>query len=332
MNTAFLDYWEGIRRRLEKEFGQWVPELFGDLPDPQVQSVHRSLEAGKRIRGCLVCLVCEALGGTIQSAISRAVGIECIQAASLIHDDYVDGDRVRRNQPAEWTLQGSRQAVLLGDVMFATVIRNMMEMGVAEGSVVANVIATVAKGAYQEHVDRSNLDHSVSEGAYRSETYERIIHLKTGALFGAAAQLGAIAAEASAPVRAQAFAFGCRLGEAYQIADDLAEVVKLEQLPGARRAELSAVAPILFRFSRMSPVDLLSVLNENRREQSKWVDEELPLIKDRMRGEISTRSQSAISELIDFPGNRHTRLLHNMPAQVIRSMETTAAPASSHLK
>ena len=330
MNAAFLDYWEGIRRRLEKEFGQWVPELFGDLPDPQVQSVHRSLEAGKRIRGCLVCLVCEALGGTIQSAISRAVGIECIQAASLIHDDYVDGDRVRRNQPAEWTLQGSRQAVLLGDVMFATVIRNMMEMGVAEGSVVANVIATMAKGAYQEHVDRSNLGHSVSEGTYRSETYERIIHLKTGALFGAAAQLGAIAAGASASVRTQAFTFGCRLGEAYQIADDLAEVVKLEQLPEARRAELSAVAPILFRFSRMSPVDLLSVLNENRREQSKWVDEELPLIKDRMLGEISTRSQSAISELIDFPGNRHTRLLHNMPAQVIRSMETTAAPASSH--
>ncbi len=208
----------------------------------------------------------------------------------------------------------------------------MMEMGVAEGSVVANVIATMAKGAYQEHVDRSNLDRLVSEGAYRSETYEGIIRLKTGALFGAAAQLGAIAAGASAPVRVQAFTFGCRLGEAYQIADDLVEVVKLEQLPGARRAELSTVAPILFRFSRMSPVDLLSVLNENRREQSKWVDEELPLIKDRMRGEISTRSQSAISELIDFPGNRHTRLLHNMPAQVIRSMETTAAPASSHLE
>jgi len=332
MKAAFLDYWEGIRRRLEKEFGLWVPEIFDDLPDLQVETVLRSLEAGKRIRGCLVCLVCEALGGTIESAISRAVGIECIQAASLIHDDYVDGDRVRRNQPAEWTLQGSRQAVLLGDVMFATVIRNMMEMGVAEGSVAANVIATMAKGAYQEHVDRSNVDRLVSEEAYRSETYERIIRLKTGALFGAAAQLGAIAAGASAPVRAQAFTFGCRLGEAYQIADDLAEVVKLEQLPRAGGAELSAVAPILFRFSRMSSVDLLSVLNEGRRDQSKWVAEELPLITDRMRGEISTRSQNAISELVDFPENRHTRLLHNMPAQVIHSMEKTAAPASSHLE
>ncbi len=34
MNAAFLDYWAGIRRRLDKEFGQWVPELFGDLPAP----------------------------------------------------------------------------------------------------------------------------------------------------------------------------------------------------------------------------------------------------------------------------------------------------------
>ena len=328
---SFLEYWERIRLRLEKEFGQWVPELFGNLPEPQVEAVLRSLEAGKRIRGCLVCLVCEAFGGGIEAAVSRAVGIECIHAASLIHDDYVDGDKIRRHGPAEWTLQGSRQAVLLGDVMFATAIRKMAEKGVAESSLVANVIATMAKGAYQEHLHRSNLERLVSEGKYRSEIYECVIHLKTGVLFGAAAQLGAIAAKTSATVRTQAFNFGVRLGEAYQIADDLVEVVKLEQLPQSRVAELSAAAPILLRFSRMVPADLLCVLNENRRGRSKWGEREFPLIKDRMRGEISARCERATSELNDFPGNRYTRMLHEMPAEIIRSMEAAAGLARSSL-
>lgn len=331
MSMSFLDYWERIRLRLEKEFGQWVPELFGDLPQPQVEAVLRSLGAGKRIRGCLVCLVCEALEGDIEAAVSRAVGIECIQAASLIHDDYVDGDTIRRNRPAEWTLQGSRQAVLLGDVMFATVISKMVEESVEEGSLVANIIATMAKGAYQEHLDRSNLGRIVGEGEYRSETYERVIHLKTGALFGAAAQLGAISAGAPAPVGVQAFKFGAHLGGAYQIADDLVEVAKLEQLPRSPVAELSAAAPILLRFSRMIPADLLCVLNENSRGRSKWAKRELPMIKDRMREEISARSERAISELVNFPGNCHTRLLHELPAEIIRSMEASTGRARSSL-
>ena len=171
----------------------------------------------------------------------------------------------------------------------------------------------------------------MSEGKYCSEIYERVIHLKTGVLFGAAAQLGAISAGASATLRTQAFNFGVRLGEAYQIANDLVEVLQLEQLPRSRVAEVSAAAPILLRFSRMTPADLLCVLNENRRERNKWTERDIPLIKNRMRREICARSEWAISELNDFPENRHTGMLHEMPVEVIRSMEAAAGFARSSL-
>ena len=245
MSSSFLEYWEQVKFRLESEFRQWVPELFRDLPQSQVDAILRSLKAGKRIRGCLVCLVCEALDGDIDAAVSKAVGIECIQAASLIHDDYVDGDKIRRNRPAEWTLQGSRQAVLLGDVIFASVIGKMVEEGIEEGSLISKAIAAMAMGAYQEHLDRLKFERLAREGNYRPETYERVIHLKTGVLFAAAAQLGAIAAKASAPERRRAFNFGARLGEAYQIADDLVEVLKLEHLPRRERVE-DQVAKLYF--------------------------------------------------------------------------------------
>jgi geranylgeranyl pyrophosphate synthase len=321
VSASFLEYWEQIRLRIQNDFRQWIPELFGDLPGSQLEAVLRSLEAGKRTRGCLVCLTCEALNGDIEAAISRAVGIECIHAASLIHDDYVDKDAVRRNRPAEWTLLGSRRAVLLGDVMFGTVIHKMAEESIAEGSLVAKVIATMARGAYQEHVDRSDLERLVGEGRDLSEIYESIIHFKTGVLFGAAAQLGAIAASAPAPMCAQSFRFGARLGEAYQIADDLADVVDLERLPRSRLSELSAVAPILLRFSQMTPPEVMRLMNGNHRGRSKWADREIPLIKERMRTEISARCASTIAELTDFPENHHTHLLREMPAEIVRSME-----------
>ncbi len=188
--------------------------------------------------------------------------------------------------------------------MFGTVIHKMAEESIAEGSLVASVIATMAKGAYQEHLDRSNLARLATEGRHPSETYEYIINLKTGVLFGAAAQLGAIVASASAPVCAQSFRFGARLGEAFQIADDLAEVVDLEQLPRSRSSELLAAAPILLRFSRMTPPQLLRLISGDHRGWSKWAEREYPLIKERMQKEISACCASAIVELIDFPENR----------------------------
>ena len=181
---SFLEYWDGLRDRLDREILQSVPDIYGDLPARQAEAMHRSLGAGKRIRGCLVSLICESLGGELEASISKAVAIECIQAASLIHDDYVDGDEIRRDRPAEWTLQGSRQAVLLGDVMFATAIGRMVADGVEEGRLAANVIASMAKGAYQEHLERVAIQRQGSAAWRTPEAdYERIINLKTGTLF-----------------------------------------------------------------------------------------------------------------------------------------------------
>lgn len=314
----FDGYWHQIRAQIDEQLAVWIPEFFSDLTAQQGETIRQTLDAGKRTRGCLVCLTCGALGGDIEAAIPRAVAIECIQAASLVHDDYVDGDQVRRNRPATWTLEGARKAVLLADMMFATVIQKMVQTSACDGEIVARVIATIARGAYQEHLDLSDLALALAKGSYRPEFYDKIIHLKTGTLFGAAAQLGAVAAGASAHVSKDAFNFGARLGEAYQIADDLADVCRIGHRQGGSPPSISVLVPVLLYFAREYTTEVLSLLKERPNALSKFSKIALLAVKMNMRREISARLDLATIEIIDFPENSYTRLLREMPKEIIR--------------
>ena len=107
-----------IDAELEARVGEW----FSGLPPAHLKALRAILADGKRLRGCLACLVVEALGGRIESALPAGLAVEIIHAASLVHDDFVDGDALRRGRAAAWTVLTPRRAVLLADVMFATAI------------------------------------------------------------------------------------------------------------------------------------------------------------------------------------------------------------------
>lgn len=197
------------KARIDAELVLRLSEWFPGLPPAHGEALCGILADGKRLRGSLACLVAEALGARAEQAMPGALAVEMIQAASLVHDDFVDGDAVRRGRPAAWSQLSPRRAVLLADLLFATAIEKMAEAGARECATIARAIAAMAQGALQETLDRS---------AYRS-----IIRLKTGSLFAAAARLGALAACASDATVEAATQFGARVGEVYQMADDLAD-------------------------------------------------------------------------------------------------------------
>jgi geranylgeranyl pyrophosphate synthase len=192
------------------------------LPPAHADALRTILTEGKRLRGSLTCLVAEALGGTLEQALPAALAVEMVQAASLVHDDFVDGDTVRRGRPAAWTLLSSRRAVLVADVMFATAIESMAQTGARQGATLAQAIAAMAQGALQEGAGNACAEDL--------DAYRRIIYLKTGSLFAAAARLGALAADAQETHLQAATDFGARAGEVYQIADDLADGARLGSL------------------------------------------------------------------------------------------------------
>ena len=225
IDDAFAGHWESLGQQLTACLRPMTLSFFSSMPADDAQTVADLVGDGKKLRGRLVLAVCDALGGRLDEALTAAVAVECVQAASLIHDDLVDDDAVRRDRPATWIVQGGRRAVLLGDLIFATALHKSAEAGQGQVLVLTKAIALMAAGAYREPLDPMETQALLQQRPRGSAVYEHIIQAKTGALFAAAAELGAVAAAAPPEVRAAAAVFGARLGEAYQMADDLADLV-----------------------------------------------------------------------------------------------------------
>jgi hypothetical protein len=321
MTMRFNVYLQRLRPSLDQAIADCVGVAAADMPEGLQQPLQRALADGKRLRAGILCLVTEALGGSLTAALPRAAAIECIQAASLIHDDYVDADTMRRQRPATWTLIGARKAVLLGDLLFATAIERMMILSADDGRVIVHAIATVAKGAYQEPMAHSDL------AGDPAEAYERIIYLKTGALFAAAAELGAIAAGAGDEHHAAAQTFGARLGEAYQIADDLHDLTALQCVPAQPLPP--PLIPALLRFAPrsadMNPAATCAGFDSAR------LSALLPALRTRMQLALAERAVAAATALASLPDNRARLLLRTAVTEITAAgnHETFPAPVTA---
>jgi len=264
IDEGFARHWNGLSEHLTAGLRPMVLSFFSGVPPDDAGTIADLVCDGKKLRGCLVLAMCDALGGPLEGAMTAAVGVECVQAASLIHDDLVDDDAVRRDRPATWIVKGGRRAVLLGDLIFATALHRSAEAGREQVLVLAKAIARVATGAYREPLDAVETHALLQQQPRRGGVYEHLIQTKTGALFAAAAELGAVAAAAPPALCAAAADFGARLGEAYQMADDLADLVSLPEgaAPSPQQAAalevlvayLTEAAPELARPARIGAV------------------------------------------------------------------------------
>jgi geranylgeranyl pyrophosphate synthase len=318
MAIHFQDYVESLRPSLDTAFTGHLARLLGDVGSLHPGVRTKILAGGKKIRGSLLCLVTGALGGALEDALPRAVAIELIQSATLVHDDFVDQHRLRRDSAALWTLEGARRAVLLGDIIFASAIHMMSEMGRADGVIVSRAIAEVSRGAYQEPLNPTSLLGEIEAHRVDAALYEKIIHLKTGVLFGAACQLGAVAAKADDKLQQEWRRYGLRIGEAYQIADDLQEVARLGRAPTATRADVVALAPALLVFvPKMRP----RILKALKRRSSAMTEELVAAFEEAaklMREEIERRLRSALAAIDgDLPDTEAGRLSRVAPWDLI---------------
>jgi geranylgeranyl pyrophosphate synthase len=292
-----------------------IRRFFAALPQDLFDSVDSVICGGKKIRARILCIMCEALGGSFADALPRAMAIECIQAASLIHDDWVDGDRVRRNAPALWTLQGARRAVLLADVIFATALERCAEMGRLDALALSKAIAALAAGAYQEVLDLSETGSNAMPGTGRQSSYDQLIFLKTGALFAAAAELGAIAAGANGALQRAAYDYGSRIGEAYQLADDLDDVVRR---PAGKPLQSEGVSALYILLDRFRLIDR----NQGKQPQYAEVLQCFMIhkveLERAMEHEITARLASATLALQTLPETPWRRVLEAIPSELMR--------------
>ena len=181
---------------------------------------------GKRLRPMLALLAGGATGKIDSGHVDLAVIVELIHIATLVHDDVMDEAEQRRAQPTANARWGNSLSVLLGDCLFAhalTLSTNFENSDI--GRAIARTAATVCSGEMIQTQRRFDLNLTV-------EDYLRIVQMKTGSLFSAAAELAAVISDAD-PKMIETFKnFGFEIGTAYQIYDDCLDLAGTESVTG----------------------------------------------------------------------------------------------------
>lgn len=208
-------------RRIERALRAAVDASGAGAPPRLAAAIrHAVFPGGARIRPRL-CLAVAAACGDPHPALAdaAAAAVEMIHCASLVHDDLpcFDNASTRRGQPTAHVVYGEPLAVLAGDALIVAAFEVVARAGVAAPDRLGRLIEVIARGV--------SAPHGIIAGqAWESEPHIPVItyrRAKTAALFEAAAAAGAAAAGED-PLAFRAF--GERIGEAYQVADDIHDV------------------------------------------------------------------------------------------------------------
>jgi geranylgeranyl diphosphate synthase, type II len=223
------DFLTDARARVDAALERYLPKP-PECPPLVSEAMRYSVFAGgKRLRPVLVIAGAEAVGGTAEQVMPTACALEMIHTYSLVHDDLpaMDNDDFRRGVPTNHKVFGEAIAILAGDALLTLAFRLVAANArtAAPGAVQA-VVADVADAAGHAGMVAGQVEDLEAEGRQVGADTLDYIHVhKTGALIRTSLRVGAVLCDATAEqVRALSVA-GANLGLAFQIVDDILDVV-----------------------------------------------------------------------------------------------------------
>lgn len=228
-NSAALDL-EPVATLVAEDLHQVEAILQREIRS-QLPEVHRVLEhvqyyRGKRLRPILLLLSAKLCGSIRPEHRLLAAVLEMIHTATLIHDDILDAARLRRHLPTLHTVWGVPAAILAGDFLFSHAFTLASQTGNALAcQLIGQATNRVCEGEMQQTLRSRSLDLSLAD-------YFAIIRSKTAELTSLACRLGAVFAAAPTPLVEALSSYGLHLGLAFQIADDVLDLLGDEQRTG----------------------------------------------------------------------------------------------------
>jgi len=298
-------------------------------PDRLYEASRYLLDAGgKRLRPTVLLLTAEALmdvpplsedyrefpapNGTIDMMVA-AVSVEIIQSFTLIHDDIMDDDDMRRGVPAVHREFDLSTAILAGDTLYAKAFENMLETGAtAERSVraLSELSTTCTKICEGQSFD---IDFETREEVTTDE-YLEMVELKTAVLYAAAASIPAILLGEDDSVDAL-YQYGLNVGRAFQIQDDLLDLTTPSDKLGKQRGSdlVENKQTIITLHARQQGVDVDRLVPEDDVEavEEETIEQAVATLED--AGSIDFARDLA-HELID-EGKEHLRVLPDNEAR-----------------
>lgn len=202
-------------------FWQQIYEHF-DYTYPDALQDPDAFAAGKRIRPLMMALVARSLSGSYEQVMPVAVALELVHNFTLIHDDIMDGDEMRRGRPTLWTRYGTAQAIDSGDGLFTLGVLSSLQAGLP--NVPAQRVLDATQYLLQaclDTVEGQALDISFEDRLdITPDEYLTMIRLKTGRFIETATHIGALLSTDDTAVVTNYTEFGKNLGLAFQMQDD----------------------------------------------------------------------------------------------------------------
>ncbi len=221
-------YMRDATARVEAALTQAVAEQAGPSGRLSEAMRYSLLAGGKRLRPVLAIAACEAVGGSVESAMGFACAIEMIHTYSLIHDDLpcMDDDDLRRGRPTNHKVYGEAIATLAGDGLLTDAFRLVASSSPkVPAAVLLQTVIDLADGAGSDGMVGGQVIDLLGEGhALELKELELLHRKKTGALFIASVVCGARLGGASEKQLAALREYAQALGLAFQVADDLLDV------------------------------------------------------------------------------------------------------------
>ena len=243
------DYIADLSKLTEQALDRLVPAA-DVLPVTIHQAIRYSLFAGgKRIRPVLCLATSEAVAGYVEGIESVAATLEMIHTYSLIHDDLpaLDNDDLRRGRPTNHKVYGDAMAILAGDSLLTLAFEVLGKLD-TDPKIAIQLVAELAtaSGTVGGMIGGQVEDIQGEGQPPTAELLDRIHRAKTGALLKASVRMGAIYAGATSQQLKALTQYGEHIGLAFQIVDDVLDVVESSEALGKTAGKDAAQQKITF--------------------------------------------------------------------------------------
>ncbi len=337
-NGARADERSRFRERLcHALVADWLVDMEAELLELKASAVlaRHTWGGGKRLRPITFLLAYLSVGADRGQATDRrgrevqlAAALELMHEASLVHDDLVDRSDLRRGKPTVQMANGAGRALLMGDYMVFRALKIVLDVAesVADIQLAQQLADTGLKIAHGqlEQVERY-LSAETPDERMSFDGYVDIIAKKTAMFFAGCAEGGAALQGTGEDLRRRYHRFGLEMGLAFQMLDDLIDVLGDPQLAAKSLANNLAEGtvtlpfihgywlrpdhPGLLRLARAEPLD-----EDHRRDTLAFVrgDE----VQRRCRETIAVHARRSLEAWADLPRNAYTLGLHDLLAYV----------------
>jgi octaprenyl-diphosphate synthase len=248
---------------------QEIQRLIDECSYDEVTNLFAKLSGGKRLRAKLILKIASG----VKEASTLAAIVELIHAASLLHDDVIDEAQTRRGVASVNATQGSKVAVMLGDVLYSKAFTELVCFDKEVAQTIASSVTALSKGEM--------MDVKMAESFNDDEKkYLDMLYLKTATLIEAAAKAAALLANKDANKYAL---YGKNLGLSFQIIDDILDITADEATLGKPAmndfVEGKSTLPYIYLFHKLNTQEQEQLKSLHGKklsiEESAWIQQKM---------------------------------------------------------